>query len=213
MACCGKVICSGCIHAPVFDNQGNKVDDEKCPFCRTPRPTSIEEMIERYKKRVDVDDPIAIHKLGVYYRGGEYGFPQDWNKALELFHRAAELGHAKACCNIGWAYDNGYFVDVDKTKAVHYYELAAMDGCVIARYNLGLMEKADNVNRALKHHMIATSSGFAESLEEIKNLYTDGEVTKECYMTALQSYQAYLGEIKSKQRDQAAAFSEHYRYY
>jgi len=35
--CCGKIICSGCIHAPVFDHQGNKVDNQKCPFCRTPQ--------------------------------------------------------------------------------------------------------------------------------------------------------------------------------
>ena len=24
--CCGKVVCSGCIYAPVYDNQGDKVD-------------------------------------------------------------------------------------------------------------------------------------------------------------------------------------------
>ena len=33
MSCCGKVICSGCIRAPLYDNQGNKVDNQKCPFC------------------------------------------------------------------------------------------------------------------------------------------------------------------------------------
>jgi len=214
MACCGKVICSGCIHAPVFDNQGNKVDEEKCPFCRTPRPTSIEEMIKRYKKRVDVDDPIAIHNIGCHYNDGEYGFPRDYDKALEFYHRASELGYAKAYCNIGWAHDNGIGVERDKKKAKHCYELAAMKGDVTARHNLGLGEQmVGNINRALKHHMIAISSGFAESLEEIKELYTDGEATKDDYSKALQSYQEYLGEIKSKQRDQAAAFSEQYRYY
>ena len=37
--CCGKTICSGCIHAPVYDNQGKKVDNQKCPFCRVPTPS------------------------------------------------------------------------------------------------------------------------------------------------------------------------------
>ena len=50
--CCGKEICSGCIHAPVYDNQGNKVAGEKCPFCRIPAFTSDEEMIKRsYKSK------------------------------------------------------------------------------------------------------------------------------------------------------------------
>ena len=50
--CCGKIICSGCHHAPVKDNLGNEIIGEKCPFCRTPVPTSIER-IERYKKRAE----------------------------------------------------------------------------------------------------------------------------------------------------------------
>jgi len=29
-ACCGKEICSGCAYAPVYDNQGNEVDNKKC---------------------------------------------------------------------------------------------------------------------------------------------------------------------------------------
>ena len=38
MACCGKIICSGCAHAPVYDNLGNEIIGIKCPFCRTPAP-------------------------------------------------------------------------------------------------------------------------------------------------------------------------------
>ena len=77
-SCCGKEICSGCAFAPVYDNQGNKVDNQKCAFCRTPRPTSKEEMVERNKKRVKVNDPKAIFTLGCWYRDGANGFPQDY---------------------------------------------------------------------------------------------------------------------------------------
>jgi len=86
--CCGKVICSGCVYAPVYDNQGNKVDNQKCPFCRIPTPYTDEEAVQREKKRVELDDPIAIYNLGCYYRDGSEGFPQDYGKALELYHRA-----------------------------------------------------------------------------------------------------------------------------
>jgi len=45
-SCCGKVICSGCIYAPLYDDRGNKVDNKKCPFCRTSWASSDEENLQ-----------------------------------------------------------------------------------------------------------------------------------------------------------------------
>ena len=137
--CCGKIICSGCIHAPVYDNQGNKVDNEKCPFCRIPTPKSTEEAIERLKKRMNAGDPLAIHNVGSYYFDESYGFTHDYTKALELWHRSAELGYARTYNSIGNSYLYGQGVEIDKKKARHYYELAAIRGCERARYTLGLL--------------------------------------------------------------------------
>ena len=55
-SCCGKVICSGCSYAPVYDDQGNEVDTDKCVFCRTPKPATSEEAVERSNVRVEKDD-------------------------------------------------------------------------------------------------------------------------------------------------------------
>ena len=77
MACCGKTICNGCIHAPVYDNLGNQITQKKCPFCRTPLTTTDEEVIKAIKKRVKVGDAYAIYNLGSFYREGAYGLPQD----------------------------------------------------------------------------------------------------------------------------------------
>ena len=107
MSCCGKTICSGCSYAPVYDNQGNKVDNEKCPFCRTPDPDTEKEINERQMKRAEMNDPIAICNTGCDYRDGTCGYPQDDTKALELWHRAAELGCAGAYTAIGYAYQWG----------------------------------------------------------------------------------------------------------
>ena len=212
--CCGKSICSGCYYSPVYDNQGNEVDSEKCPYCRTPDATSEDEAIEREMRRVEADDAEAIHQLGYYYRDGRRGFPKDYTKALELFHQAGELGFAKAYVNIGYAYDRGHGVEVDKKKAVYYWELAAMMGNETARHNLGSMEaRTGNMDRAFKHFMIAVRSGDDDSLNKIKQLYTIGQASKDDYTKALQAYQEYLGEIKSPQRDKAAAADEKYRYY
>jgi len=80
-----------------------------------------------------------------------------------------------------------------------------------ARHNLELL--AGNLDRALKHHMIAIRSGQNNSLNVIKMLYSRGHAPKEIYTLALQSYQEYLGEIKSSQRDEAAVADEDNRYY
>ena len=178
-------------------------------------PRTDEEAIEWNKKRIKADDSIAMHSLGYNYSEGLKGFPQDYNKALELWHRAAgELGYAKAYCSIGCAYQLGDGVEVDKKKAVHYYELAAIGGDVTARQNLGLIEKkAGNWDRALKHYMISSRGGSTKSLNAIKGLYLVGHATKEDYTKALQAYQEYLGEIKSDQRDKAAAADEDFKYY
>jgi len=216
-ACCGKEICSGCVHAPVYDDQGNVVDSEKCPFCRTPHPTT-EESMERDEKRMEAGDAAAMFNLGVYHREGAYGLTQDYTKTLEYFRRASELGYAKAYTSIGIAYQYGKGVEVDTKKALHYWELGAMKGDVRARYNLGISEEKEqgNFDRALKHYMIAVKDGSLESLKNIKNMHMTGKATKEDYTKALQLYQAYLGEIKSVQRDKAAAAQGDYgdyRYY
>jgi len=212
--CCGKVICSGCIHAPVYDNQGNEVDNQKCAFCRAPTPDSDGEIAERYKLRIEAEDPIAIYNQGIWYRDGMNGFTQDMKKALELWHRAGKLGYAEAYTNIGYAYSMGRGVEVDEEKAEHYYELAAMGGNERARHNLGILEEnRGNIDRALKHYLIAVRGGYDGSLEAIKELYLNGHATKDDYTKALQSYQEYLSEIKSVQRDKAAAADEEYLYY
>jgi len=212
--CCGKNICSGCFSAPVYDNQGNQVDNQKCPFCRTPYPKSDEDAVKRERNRMKVNDPMAMYNTGNHYYNGRYGYQLDYAKALEYWHRAGYLGYAGAYCRIGYAYHNGDGVDVDKKKASHYYELAAMKGNARARHNLGSDEGLNgNMERALKHYIIAVRSGCNDSLKTIKEMYSRGHVTKEDYTQALQSYQVYLGEIKSDQRDKAAADDEECRYY
>ena len=214
MPCCGKMICSGCGFAPVYDNLGNEIIEEKCPFCRTPTPDSDEEHNGRLQKRVEVGDAEAISMLGCNYCDGEDGFPQDYDKAFELFVRAGDLGYTKAYCDVGYAYSNGEGVERDVKKANHYYKLAAMRGNVISRYNLGVVEwEAGNMNRALKHYMIAAGGGDCDSLKEIQTLYTNEHATKDDYTKALRAYQAYLAEIKSIQRDKAVAASADCRYY
>ena len=96
--CCGKVICSGCIHAVTLRDNGVGL----CPFCRTPTPTSAseEEMIEMYNKRVEVGDAHAMYILGSCYDAGSHGLLQHRAKALEHWQQAGELGNV--LCLLLW---------------------------------------------------------------------------------------------------------------
>jgi len=213
MACCGKVICRGCIFN-VQKTRDLKSKATLCPFCRIPAPTSTGEIMERYKKRMEINnDAQAIRNMGCRYRDGDFGLPQNHDKALKLWHRAAELGNSSAYYSIATAYVDGRGVAEDMKKAMYYYELAAMGGEAAARHYLGVFEELDgNHHRAIKHWVIAAGGGDHDSLKAMQGMYTDGHATKDDFETALRAYQSYIDEIRSDQRDEAAAAGE-YRYY
>ena len=87
-----------------------------------------------------------------------------------------------------------------------------MKGDTDARHNLGVSEYyAGNFDRAFWHFMIAAE--YSDSLENIQQMFKNGQATKDDYAKALRAYQAYLVEIKSPQRDEAAATHYAYKYY
>ena len=209
-SCCGKVICSGCIHAVIIRDT-TETAVPLCPFCRVAMFREDEtdggkRIIQQIMKRVDAGDAEAINNLGFYYSQGMYGLPRDFDKALELRLQAAELGHKNAYYNIGNAHLCG--------RGVHYWELGAMRGCATARHILGAVEeRVDNTERALKHFMLAVRSGSNTSLKEIQKLFANGKATKDDYTKALRIYQEYISEVKSPQREEAAAANKNYKYY
>jgi len=212
MPCCGKTICIGCLHA--FQSRATSEKDYVCPFCRTPITSSEEEATKRMRERLNQNDAKGMYTFGAFYDRGQCGFPQDRAKALELWHRAGELGSADAYHNIGVCYSSGGGVERDEKKAKHYFELAAMRGSIAARHNLGVREgQAGSYARALKHFMIAIKGGSVGSLEVIRFMYKHGHATKDDYAKALRACRAYVDEVKSDQRDEAAAFCDDYKYY
>ena len=220
-SCCGKLICSGCIHAvKIRDN------DELCPFCRTANHASDEECIRRMNKRIEAGDAMAIHMVGMFYSEGMKGLPQDQTRALELWHQSAELGFHEAYRCIGIAYEDGNGVEMNKKMAKHYFELAAIGGNFLARGKLGLIElETYKHGRALRHWMIAVKGGDdGKSLTAIQDYFAmggeymlsrlSGNATNDVSVArALRARQEYLDEIKSVQRDEAAAANDRYKYY
>ena len=200
-SCCGKVVCCGCSYA-AFKEDNRRL----CPFCRGPQRISLGEQIERIKKRAESGDADGMHHLAGFYRDGDMGLPKDYDKAIELYLRAGELGNATAYYNIGVAYYNGQGVARDRKKAKYYYELGAMGGSVISRHNLGHIEKDEDVKRAMKHWMIAAGAGYDLSLAAIRECFVNGHATKADFERALRAHKESKDEEKSDQREAAATF-------
>ena len=101
--CCGKTFCNGCI----VEMATETCAVTWCPFCREPSAASDEERIGKYNKRMEAGDAIAFHMLGTHYSIGDWGLPQDSNRALKLMQRAIELGSTDAHLNIAEFYTDG----------------------------------------------------------------------------------------------------------
>lgn len=197
MSCCGKTICDGCRFC---------LTRACCPFCNTAESCSHEEVIKKVSERMEkYNDPEAMELLARYHRDGGYGLSVDQSKAFELFKRASELGSASGHFELAILYDDGVGVKQDKKNAVHHYQIAAMMGHVGARHNLGCTEAENgNIQRSLKHFMIAAKCGFKDSMDNVKQGFGDGLVKKEDFEKTLRDYQAVYEETKSEQRDRAA---------
>ena len=79
-----------------------------------------------------------------------------------------------------------------------------MGGNVSSRYNLGIEEEnVGNMSRAMKHWMIAARAGDDEALNEIRDGYLAGHVTKDDFEKALRANKESKDEMKSDQREAA----------
>ena len=203
-SCCGKEICNGCIYS-MCDREGIM---PPCAFCRTPNVTSEEQAVERMKKMVEKGNAQAMNNLASLYADGYSILPQDWARANELYLKAGELGYSGGYYNLGQAYRLGRGVEIDKKKATYYYELAAMSGDIKARNNLGCLEgQAGNHRRAFKHCLISARAGDKMSLENVRQGFMKGDVTKEEYANTLREYQKSRDNMKSDARDKALALA------
>jgi len=204
-SCCGKIICDGCIFAMVVaSGGGRRTGSDICPFCRTP-PCSDEEGIKRTKKLMDKGNGDAYNMLAGRYQNGTNGYPQDKTKANELYLKAGELGCAQGYFNLSNSYLEARGVEKDLDRAIHYWELAAMLGHAVSRFNLGVAEhKAGDHNRATKHWLVAAKAGHDDSLDLVKQMFMQGVITKDEYANTLRTYKQRQDEMKSDERDEAA---------
>lgn len=197
--CCGKTICHGCSVA--YSEEVNKGRlKPSCEFCRVPMPHSDKENVKRLKKRMKLNDANAFFTLGLQYKQGTSGLPKNPKKAFELWKQAAQLGMPTAHSYLADLYVTGEGVQKDREKTMQHTMIAAMGGHERSRFNLAVMDEAlGNMDRAMKHFMIAASSGY-DCLKDVGEGYKAGFVTKEQYANTMRAHQTICDEMKSEQR-------------
>jgi TPR repeat protein len=80
--------------------------------------------------------------LGNYYYYGRetdegYGVEKDWEKAVELYRKAADQGEPGGLNNLGNSYFYGEGVERDEAKGIELYLESAKKGYAVAQNNLG----------------------------------------------------------------------------
>ena len=198
-ACCMKLVCNGCILAASRRGMNNK-----CPFCRTLLPADDASMLAMVQKRAEKGDAEAINFLGQKHYHGSLGLAKDVPRAIKLWTEAAELGSIDAHYALGQTYYTGDGTEEDKPRGIHHWQQAAMKGQVDSRHNLGCVEfNNENYDLAVQHLMISAKMGDEVSLNEIKEMFMEGQATKAQYAAALRGYGDAVEEMKSPQREEA----------
>jgi len=173
MLCCCKTVCTPC---------SKKLSSTKspCPLCRAPFPTSNKEYLAMLRRNVENGIPAAMRQLGFNYANGYLGLMPSHKKAARLYQRTADLGDVIAMFNLGFAYEHGEGIKIDKKKAVKYYRMAADRGHTGAQYNLGICyNRGDGVAQdyaeAMRFYKLAADKGLTHAEHNLGCMYLKGE--------------------------------------
>ena len=192
-SCCSNSVCNGCVYS-----HNVKSGSKTCPFCREPLGND-EEWEKRLMIRIKAGDPAALSEMGTK-RVNE----GDYDTAFEYWTKAAELGDAESHYQLSHLYMSGEGVEKDEEKELYHLEKAAIGGHPDARYNLGCYEgRNGNIERAVKHFIIAATLGFEMSMKMLWAEFRDGNITKEDLDTTLRKHQAAIDEMRSPEREAA----------
>ena len=199
--CCGKYVCDGCSHTDNERQYEEKREQPKCPFCRNPVTSNDEEFNKYLLNRVAANDPGALSHMGFVY--GDEG---DYDGAFKYLTKAVELGDAHAHYGLSIMYMKGEGVEQDEKKQVFHFEEAAIRGHPYARYNLAVHERirTGEIERAVKHLIIAANLGYDRSITLLKECYKDGDIEKDDFAAALRAHHAAVDATKSPQREEVA---------
>ncbi|EGB10951.1 hypothetical protein AURANDRAFT_15084, partial [Aureococcus anophagefferens] len=117
--------------------------------------------------------------LGSVYRCGHYGLVKSDKKAAKIYRRAVELGDVDAVINLGFLYETGSGVKLDKKKAERLYRAAAERGSALAQRNLAcVLDSEKKFEEAFRYYALAADQGYTDAEHSLGWCYKDGEGTE-----------------------------------
>ncbi len=201
--CCSRIVCKGCVYDNVMANKHDPIKARRCPFCREPG-TDDAEYRKRRTERIEANDPVALSQMGM-----DLCDEGDYDSSFEYLTKASELGDSEAHFLLGMMYYEGEGVEKDDEKSNYHchWEKAAIGGHPIARYNLaGIDEENGNIERSVKHHIIAANLGYEESMKALWRNYSARNITKEDLEAALRTRKTAIDATISPRRKVAEEF-------
>ncbi len=126
------------------------------------------------------DNPGALHAMAGLYHDGQ-GVAKDVEVALQLFHKAAELGHTGAQLYVGNAYLAGEAVSVNLDEARHWLGRAANAGFAPAMLRLAFSYRQPQADppdsiQARYWYEQALQAGAADALVSLGYMFRNGEL-------------------------------------
>lgn len=153
-------------------------------------PILNKNILSQIDKLEKSEDPFIIYEVANYYCS-ENSEKINYNKAMNLYQKAASKGYWKALVSLGYIYLSGEcHQSANINKAVEYYEKAAVKGERNAALMLGRLyyfEKflPKNINKAKQWYLVAAEQNEEEALNELANIF----LSEHNYYKAIEYYE------------------------
>ncbi|KAI9209356.1 Sel1 repeat protein [Polychytrium aggregatum] len=147
-------------------------------------------------KLAEAGDAEAQYQIGFFYDIGDTDeFPQSYEKAVEWYSKAAELGHPQAQSELGRCYAEALGVSQDDELALRWYRKAAEQDDVNAQVMVGVFNlKGRGMDRpsfdeAALWFQKAADNGDAEAQRRLAFLYLEGKGVAGDRLQAIQLFE------------------------
>lgn len=155
------------------------------------------------RKSVPLEMGVEINNVDEYdtslladdcYNQGVLSFEsQNCMEAADWFKKAANKGHSRAQCFLGYLYENGIGVEKSDIEAVNWYAKAAEQGETLAQNNLGSMYREGkgvqrNVDEAARWFRVAAGQGHVLAQYNLAIMYQIGAGVKQDEAEAVKWY-------------------------
>ncbi len=181
---------------------------ELLTVCKGEKPTDID---------TEPEDPTYLYELGVKYMNGD-GVEQSFEKAAELYEKAAALGLAEAQKELAVCYHCGFGVLPSSETAAYWYQKAADQGhidatCSLAScYQFGDGVKED-AKKAAELYEKAAVAGHSDAQRLLGDCYLHGNGVAQDYYEAVKWYsKAIVSGSKHAIYDLGLCYFDHYGY-